>query len=203
MHKLVPAHLQHRGQTARHRRHASLDLLWTCFCSSWGTFRRNIILPKPSPPADWRWWSGEYRWKGRDTGLSGSTVKNLSWPDPDAKSSSNVSSFPQDLSQENATWCRQVVVAEAMDEHFQLPGHDCCKYCENIGCMEPSWKDYCLEHTVKLSCLEMIRRKIIYLSICWRPSCSSLSLSTLFILCTDDEDGKNKKHIAVYLSYPW
>ena len=28
IHKLVPTHLQHRGQTARHRRHASLDLLW-------------------------------------------------------------------------------------------------------------------------------------------------------------------------------
>ena len=38
-----------------------------------------------------------------------------------------------------------------MDEHLQLPGHECCEYCENIGGMEPSWKDYYLEQTVKLT----------------------------------------------------
>ena len=112
-----------------------LLISFECVCSSRGTFRRNIILPKPLPPADWRWWSREYRWKGRDSGLSGSTVKSLSSPDPVIKSFSNVSLFPQDLSQENATWCRQIVVAEAMDEHLQLPGRECCKYCENIGCI--------------------------------------------------------------------
>ena len=165
-----------------------LLISFECVCSSRGTFRRNIILPKPLPPADWRWWSREYRWKGRDSGLSGSTVRSLSSPDPDVKSFSNAFRFWKKT-------CLRRTRLDAARSLWPRPWMSTSS-CLDVSVvsivkildvsMQPSWKDYYLEQTVKLSSLEMIKRKIIYLSICWRPSCSSLSLSTLFILCIDD-----------------